>query len=1301
MPKLNTKHLLTGLVLISSLATSYAMWNYTQRSAELKLQHEFEFHIDELITHIQQRMTAYQQVLLGMRALFGGSSKVTREEFSVYVSSLLLDQYYPGIQGLSHAMIVPHAQKQQHINDIRKQGFPDYTIFPAGEREVYTPVYYIEPFTERNAKVLGYDTFAEPMRRNTMIMARDHNRAVISGKLTLVQEDDDEQQQAGFLMFLPLYTNGMPYTSLAERQAAIYGWVTAVFRMGDLMAGLGHAHAAELAVEIYDGETISDQTRMYDSDDVAFNAEVTGSRLKNIQRISIGNHIWTIVSQSTPVFEQRLNNNLPLIVGITGIAFSLLLTMLAHALVRAKKITSDLAESEQRWRYALEGAGEGVWDWNIETDEVKCSRRWKEMLGYNDRELQNHFGECEKHIHPDDHDHVIADIQAHFKGNTPVYENEHRTLHKDGSWRWILDRGMVINRSDDGKPLRMIGTHTDITQRKQSETQLKEQRDFIDAVVEVAGNIIVVLDLSGNIVRFNRAAEKMTGYHRDELLGKPVWNWVIPEEQIEAVKNVFENLKSGNLDIAGRYVNDWMTRDGNRVTLDWHNTILRNDDDEITHIVALGYDITERIKYEEKIQRLSRLYVSLSHCDQAIVHSANQEELFPQICLDAVKHGGFKMAWIGLLDEASRQVLPVASYGEGTENLQQVSISVDQDQPEGRGPTGTAIRENHPVWSQDCQNDAITQPWHHYCKQYDLKASAALPLSINGTAIGAFNLYAGEVNAFDEDARELLQQMASDISFALDSFARENQRKQAEEELSRLNLSLESRVRERTDELTQAKELADAASRAKSDFLSNMSHEIRTPLTAILGFSEALLSNDFDQQEREKLTSTIVRNSKHLQQIINDILDLSKIESGQLELEYIDTSPFSIVAEVDSLLGVCARDKGLEFNVNYHFPLPRQMITDPTYLKQILINLCSNAIKFTAEGYVNVEVSCDEACNTISFDVIDSGIGMTRNEVEHVFDPFTQGDSTTTRKYGGTGLGLSISSNLAKVVGGELSCVSEKGKGTCFTLTLNNINIDQASLVNSMEEASTNPETQQEHAEIKPLTGNILLVEDNPDNQQLISMYVRKTGANMDIADNGQTGVDMALAKNYNLILMDMQMPELDGLQAITRLRKQGYTSPIVSLTANAMLSNREQCIAAGANDYLVKPVDLPHFYEVLNRYLTEADNTEVIETGVDQGSDNKHSKFYSSPRYLAIVERFKQKLPEMVAEITDAVHSKNWDLAKAKSHDLKGIGGAMGFAVITDIARRLSDQVSNQDYDQAAQTSTELENVYQDILQE
>ena len=1163
-------NILTAGVFIASLLAGLGLWNYARLNAEYELQSKFDFHAHETAEYLEQRMATYTQVLFGVRALFSGTEPVTRGQFQAYISSLRLEEQYPGIQGLSHAPLIAHAQKAQHIADIRKQGFPDYTIKPPGDREFYTPVIYIEPLIGRNLQVLGYDTFSDAERRATMMQARDTDSASVSGKLTLVQETD-EHIQAGFLVVLPLYKPEMPHETVEQRRKSIYGWVTAVFRLGDLIAGLDHEHPAGLNLLIYDGEQISDRARMYTSHETAGQSDSNESRLTSIQRIQFADRGWTIVIKSTPAFEARFSDKTPLVVAITGIAFTLLLTLLAHALVRSSRITSELAESEERWRFALEGAGDGVWDWNIVNNEVMFSRRWKDMLGYAGHEIENDFSEWKQRVHPDDLQSAMADIEAHLEGKTSAYINEHRLLHKDGLWRWILDRGMVTSRSEDGKPLRMIGTHTDITEWKKS---------------------------------------------------------------------------------------------------------------------------------QDKIQRLTRLYSTLSHSDQAIVHSVNQIELFPKICQAAVDHGGFKMSWIGLLDDTGQEINTVAFYGAGTEYLENITISVEPDSPSACGPVCTAITQDHPVWYQDSQLYPLTIEWQEYSRKYGWRAAASIPLHHNGNVIGVFNLYAGDINAFDKEAKDLLTQLATDISFALDNFAEAALRKQAEEELIDLNATLESRVKERTNELVNAKELADSASRAKSDFLSNMSHEIRTPLTAIIGFSEALLANDFSKQEHKEITSKIVRNGKHLQQIIDDILDLSKIEAGQRELEKVNTSLFAVMSEIDSMLGECARDKGLEFRINYHFPLPEHIQTDPTSLKQILINLISNAVKFTVEGYVQVDVSSDDTFRNIIFEVADSGIGMKQHEVEHIFDPFTQADSTTTRRYGGTGLGLSISSKLAIANGGKLSCVSAAGKGSRFTLSITNNNVDKVAVVNNLEEVSIKKEQLHEPVEIKPLAGSILLVEDNPDNQQLIEMYVGKTGAKLDIVENGREGVDKALANDYDLVIMDMQMPVLDGLEAIKLLRESGYTKPVISLTANAMLSNRDKCLAAGASDYLVKPLDLAKFFDTLNKYLADAEPISGTEPEITDEVNRKSADFYNSSSYLDIVERFKKKLPQMVAELSEAVLSKNWDVVQSKSHDLKGLGGTLGLHEITDVAARMNIQVKEKDYDQVAQTSTELQRKSQSILQ-
>ena len=479
---------------------------------------------------------------------------------------------------------------------------------------------------------------------------------------------------------------------------------------------------------------------------------------------------------------------------------------------------------------------------------------------------------------------------------------------------------------------------------------------------------------------------------------------------------------------------------------------------------------------------------------------------------------------------------------------------------------------------------------------------------------------------------------------------------------------------------------AEAESQTKSMFLANMSHEIRTPLTAIIGFSESLLTEKFDKTQRNRVVDTIIRNGTHLQQVINDILDLSKIEAGQLEIEQISASPFLLVGEVDSLLGMKARDKGLEFKINYHFPLPAKIQTDPTRLKQILINLISNAIKFTDVGRINIDVSCLDDCKQIRFVITDTGTGMTPAEIEHVFNPFTQADSTTTRKYGGTGLGLPISLKLATQMEGHLTCVSNKDKGSCFTLSLPTHCSDDMVPIQCLEDVSLYHDEEFVQTEIKPLAGSILLAEDSPDNQELIAMYIRKTGATLSIAEDGRQAVEMCKDNKFDLILMDMQMPVMDGLQAIIMLRANGYTGPMVSLTANAMMSDREKCLAAGADDYLVKPINLQRFYEVLNTYLAASNKNDNSESVQDA-----KTAFLNNPKYKELVKRFLLDLPQMVEKITEAIRAQDWVEVRAMSHNLKGLGGALGYPQITEVAGEINTLVKQEEYDQAANACVAL----------
>ncbi len=388
------------------------------------------------------------------------------------------------------------------------------------------------------------------------------------------------------------------------------------------------------------------------------------------------------------------------------------------------------------------------------------------------------------------------------------------------------------------------------------------------------------------------------------------------------------------------------------------------------------------------------------------------------------------------------------------------------------------------------------------------------------------------------------------------------------------------------NDMSSAQYKAQKSDQQKSKFLANMSHEIRTPLTAIIGFSEMLYQNGKTKDWKLFLES-IIRNGKHLHQLINDILDVSKIEANQLSIEEISVPVCNLSLEIDSLMGKKARDKGLKFEVTFNFPIPELITTDPTRLKQILLNLCSNAIKFTEVGSVGLDVSYDSKTNDMKFLVKDSGIGMSSEHMSALFKPFKQADLSTTRKYGGTGLGLYISKQLSEKLGGHLKVTSMLNVGSLFEVTVPAGETGEY-WINSEDDTSLFANDNE--ITIPKLEGKILLAEDDLDNQKLITLYIENTGAGVEIVGNGKLAVEKGKTESFDLILMDMQMPEMGGIEAIEKLREANCTTPIATLTANAMKEDTLKSKGAGANGFITKPIDQKEFYSILKKYLSDTD---------------------------------------------------------------------------------------------------------------
>ena len=402
-----------------------------------------------------------------------------------------------------------------------------------------------------------------------------------------------------------------------------------------------------------------------------------------------------------------------------------------------------------------------------------------------------------------------------------------------------------------------------------------------------------------------------------------------------------------------------------------------------------------------------------------------------------------------------------------------------------------------------------------------------------------------------------------------------------------------SKYKEIQAELKKAKEAAEVASETKSAFLANMSHEIRTPLGAILGFSELIMTQEMSSSERVNSFEVIKRNGRLLSNIINDILDLSKVEAGKLEMDKVDVPFTEVLTEIGTLLNLEAVEKGIKLTVTSEGMLPSFIRTDPLRLRQILLNIIGNAIKFTSRGSVDVKVKLvagPDSGAKLAFIIQDTGEGISPEQAAKLFAPFTQADPSTTRRFGGTGLGLILSKKLATNLGGDVVLSqSTPGEGSTFVVTIDPGETEKVLFRSS--DSSSPPQIIKMPIIERPDLGQmkVLVVDDSSDNQALIKKLLRLAGATVETADNGREGMEKALRGNYNLILMDLQMPEMDGYEATKALRDRGYKKPIIALTAHAMKEERRRCLQNGFNDHLTKPIDRDSLLHALAHYQYNA----------------------------------------------------------------------------------------------------------------
>ena len=469
---------LPWLVLVVGFTVTYFLQQAAVNAAHQTQQDNFAYHVREITLRIEQRLAAYEQVLRGVKGLYIASKSVERNAFHDYVASLRLDNLFPGIQGIGFSLIIPPQEKARHIEAIRKEGFPNYTLRPEGERDLYTSIVFLEPFTDRNLRAFGYDMYSEAVRRAAMEQARDLDKTAMSGKVTLVQEAG-QQVQSGFLMYAPVYRNGLPHETLAERRANIIGWVYSPFRMNDLMAGVLGARAGNLDIEIYDGEEASDKTAMYDSTPLVQHQH---PGFRSLTQVSIAEHIWTIGVHSLPSFDAQLDKEKPRTIAATGISMSLLFTLLAWLLIRDRERALQTAAAVARESYKnemlLRTAGDGIYIFDIDGNLVQVNDAFCRMLGYTKEELLGmNVAQWNAQWSAEE---LKAKIDALGSSNS-VFETQHR--RRDGS---IIDVEVNTSRVEiDGRQL-VYSSARDITERKRLDQLLQEKNAELERAKSAA-----------------------------------------------------------------------------------------------------------------------------------------------------------------------------------------------------------------------------------------------------------------------------------------------------------------------------------------------------------------------------------------------------------------------------------------------------------------------------------------------------------------------------------------------------------------------------------------------------------------------------------------------------------------------------------------------------------------------------------------------------------------------------------------------------------------------------------------------
>jgi len=868
-------------------------------------------------------------------------------------------------------------------------------------------------------------------------------------------------------------------------------------------------------------------------------------------------------------------------------------------ITREREIQDRINESEARFRLVLEKTGDNVWEHDFRTGKTYFSKLNGSLLGLGNNASPDNESLWWNRIYKDDLYMVVNADMRYRRGESDSHNMEYRIVQTDGTISWVLDRGVVIERDADGKPLRIIGTHTDITRIKQTEYALEQRVKQFKSLSENIPGVIYEYEFrpdgTEGFCYLSPAMERIFGIAPADF--ENYINWVHRDD----LEQLREKNRHSKQTLEPFYFECRMVIPN--VGIRWHS--IQSSFSYVSQAGAVVYtgmmlDITERKNAEETLRANEEKYRSIiANMNLGLIEVDNDETI------SYANQGFCNMSGYTLDGLIGKNASKLFVKGKNAEIMQQKNKARQ---------TGQA----------DAYEIGITDM---YGQERWWLVSGAPRYNDNGELVGSIGIH------LDITEQKKLQK-----------------------------------------ELIEAREKAENLARTKENFLANMSHEIRTPMNAIMGMGQQLAKTSLTQHQQLFL-NTINTASENLLVIINDILDLSKIEAGKLVIEEIGFEPADLATKTVQAMSLKASEKGIKLLkplIDEH--ISPVLVGDPNRIGQVLLNLLSNAIKFTEDGTVGLSISLKNDSDTsqlVQVVVTDTGIGMDEAFLNHLFDKFSQENDSISRKYGGTGLGMSICKQLIELMGGTIEVASTKGKGTtiAFYLALKKGTFAQIPEKNT---ATFNPSI---------LKGKrILITDDNELNRLVASVTLTHYGALISEASSGQQAINMAAEQVFDLVLMDVQMPEMDGYEAATRIRAFNEVLPIIAFTAKAIKGEREKCIGAGMNDYITKPFKEEDLVKMVARHCGLVIKTEKQ---APQQSIDKTQRLYDLNALITMsrgnddfvqkmVDLFCDNTPVSLREMMGAHRAGNFEAMAGFAHKMKPSIDYLNIATIKETIRRI-----------------------------